>query len=483
MEDADDSDLDDVLKDMPREKPREGLTSTEKKAKRQKVTNAEELDTADDAAIAQLRADQRKKKREEKRAKKLREKEKKEAKQARKRGDAPPKKVIHPSDHVKHEPKAEDEQEDEGEDQNQQDRGKQDEHQQDEENDPPMANGSKDIDIDLDPSTFANLETASTSASDAASMSPVFDTSAQHSSASSSSSVVPSSNTNPSKPVSTTTSTPGISLDTTASTKTATSPKLPKIDPAILQARLATRIAALRAARNADTIDGRPARNRQELIEARRRKADARKANQQSARAQARVVADAESEAARLRGGSGSPLWSPGGLVSPPAANHFEFGRVAFADGASMHAAGEVVEAKTRRGPSDAKTALEAVQRKAERVNGMDAIKRADVQEKERWLGARKRVQGERMRDDASLLKKTLKRKTKGKEKSAAAWGERLDGVKRGVAARQQKREDNLAARKAEKGTKGKKSKSGPSKKKSRPGFEGSFKASKGPRA
>ena len=271
--------------------------------------------------------------------------------------------------------------------------------------------------------------------------------------------------------------------------------KLPQIDPALLQERLQARITALRAARKADGLDGRPARNRQELIEARRRKQEARKGVKKELRAKTRLAADAEAEAARLRGGSGSPLWSPA-LPSPRAeeANHFSFGKIAFDDGAHVRVAADdtsggldLVDAKARKGPRDVKAALEVALKKQNRLSGLDGEKRAELEEKDRWLGAKRRVAGERVRDDANLLKKTLKRTEKLKGKSEKEWGERIAGVKKGQEQRQRKREDNLKKRKDEKGVKGKaKGKGGaksggkkPSQKK-RPGFEGSFKAGGG---
>ena len=97
-------------------------------------------------------------------------------------------------------------------------------------------------------------------------------------------------------------------------------------------------------------------------------------------------------------------------------------------------------------------------------------------------MNARKKAQGERIRDDTSLLKKTLKRKEKSKKKSEKEWGERIEGVQNGQALRQKKREANIQKRKEEKGVKGKNKKGGKGgtrkgKPKARPGFEGSFRA------
>ena len=134
-----------------------------------------------------------------------------------------------------------------------------------------------------------------------------------------------------------------------------------------------------------------------------------------------------------------------------------------------------LVDAKKRKGPQDPRTALQAAQKKNSRIGGLDDGKRADIEEKDLWLSAKKKAHGERPRDDMSLLKKTLKRKQKQKEKSEKEWTERITGVQKGKEMRQKKREENLKKRKEEKGGKGKKK---ATKKKGRPGFEGSFRPS-----
>ena len=269
---------------------------------------------------------------------------------------------------------------------------------------------------------------------------------------------------------------------------------IPQTDPEELKARLQQRIEALRAARKADAADGTPARNRQELMEARRRKEEQRKAHKIELRIKAREEELRQRDLALARG---SPLLSPA-VVSPapgtnanpsPLGNHaesstnFSFGRIAFENGqtmtATLHA---VIDPHKRKGPQDPLTALKAVTNRTERISALDPSKRADIEEKDSWLNARKRAHGERIRDDSSLLKKTLKRKEKAKKKSEKEWGERIEGIEKGKAMKQKKREENLQKRKDEKGVKGKKAKSklkGPKKgkPKARPGFEGSFRA------
>ncbi|KAH0014091.1 SURF6-domain-containing protein, partial [Aureobasidium melanogenum] len=293
----------------------------------------------------------------------------------------------------------------------------------------------------------------------------VFDNSTNQSATSSSSSIVPASN-----------STEGDASATKP--KKALALKLPEVNAEELQARLKARIEALRAQRKADGPSGGP-RNRQELLESRRKKEEARKQHKKELRLKAKEEEERLNDE-RLRG-SGSPLATPD-IFSPRPIdeNNFSFGRVAFDDEETDPTLGSISAHKKKKGPSDIKTALAAAERKAQRLAGMDEDKRKEIEEKDMWLNAKKRAHGERVKDDQSLLKKTLKRKTDQKTKSATQWNERIDNVRKGKEMKDKKRTENLAKRAAEKGAKkgGKKGGSGGAKKKARPGFEGKgFKA------
>ena len=233
--------------------------------------------------------------------------------------------------------------------------------------------------------------------------------------------------------------------------------------------RLSARIEALRAARKADGPDGIPARSRQELLDARRQKEEARRMDKKEQR---RRMKEEETQVRAETLAKGSPLLSPSSPASATSPN-LAFGRVDFGDGQRVSSGMSKISQAHRsgKGPSDPTTALIAAQKKQSRLAGLDPEKREDISEKDRWLNARKRAQGERIRDDTSLLKKTLKRKQSQKKKSEKDWRERLESVKRRAEKKQKKREGNLAKRKEEKGGKGEKGK------KARPGFEGSFRA------
>lgn len=250
--------------------------------------------------------------------------------------------------------------------------------------------------------------------------------------------------------------------------------KLPA-DTTALRARLAAKIEALRAARKADGPDGKPIRTRQELIESRRAKQEQRKERKMELRKQARLDEAKKREEALASNSPG--VMSPAVELDEGAAS-FSFGRVAFGDGSQMsHDLSYMLSQGKKKGPSDAKTALLKVQNQKKRLQELDPEKRADITDKEAWLTARRRVEGEKIRDDEATLKRTVKRKETAKKKSESAWKERAKGVGQAQKERQKKREENLRKRREEKhqGKSGKK-KGGVKKKKSgRPGFEGSF--------
>ncbi|KAH7382796.1 surfeit locus protein 6-domain-containing protein [Cadophora sp. MPI-SDFR-AT-0126] len=276
---------------------------------------------------------------------------------------------------------------------------------------------------------------------------------------------------------------PSANTSTSSVIPPATAPKHIKLptDPELLRSRLAARIEALRAARKADGPDGRPARNRQELLEARRKKEEQRKAHKKELRLKAKIEEDAKREAAlaSARDSPASSMMSP--IIHSPEHN-FSFGRVAFADGQELSEdLSALKNIPKKRGPQDAASALKATEKNRLRLAGLDDTKRADIEEKDLWLNAKKRAHGEKVRDDTSLLKKTLKRKEKSKKKSEKEWSERKEGVAKSQAMRQKKREENLQKRRdgkgvKSKGSKGKSVKGKKPKVKSRPGFEGSFK-------
>lgn len=246
-------------------------------------------------------------------------------------------------------------------------------------------------------------------------------------------------------------------------------------DTSVIRARLAAKIQALRAARKADGPDGKPIRTRQELIESRRVKQAERKAHKQELRAKAKLEEARKREEALA---SNSPSVMSPAVELDEATGNFAFGRVAFTDGSQLSRdLSYVLSSGKRKGPSDPKTALLKVQNEKKRISELDEEKQKEIAEKEAWLTARRRAEGERIRDDEALLKKAVKRKEVAKKKSEKAWKERSAGVQLAQHQKQKKREDNIRKRREDKvlGKAGKKKKGVKTKKKARPGFEGSM--------
>ncbi|CAK97483.1 SURF6-domain-containing protein [Aspergillus niger ATCC 13496] len=434
------------------EKPKEGLKRGDVNSKKQK--QAEDSANAErSSAKSAEEAEARKKLKEEKKAqKKAAQKEKKKAKEAARKV-----KVAEQSEET--ETPAVQKSESTPANKTKEQKQKQEDSDSD---DNESVDGVPAEELSLD---FSAEQEEQPSSSASTPNSPGFDASNPQSGSSSISSIVP---------------------PTEASKSSTSEPKPLKPTPDELKQRLQKRLDELRAARHADGLNGKPARNRQELIEARRQKAEQRKAHKKELRQKAREEEQRLKDEAMARrfspGGSGSLLASPRSPAdSVGSNNNFAFGRVVFADGqlADPSLSG-VREQPKSHGPKDPAAALKAVEAKKAKLAAMDEEKRADIEEKDLWLNAKKRAHGERVRDDTSLLKKALKRKESAKKKSEREWKERLEAVKKGKDMRQQKREENLRKRREDKGNKGGGKKQAGGKKKSRPGFEGSFKAKSG---
>lgn len=441
-EDADSSDDG----ELGSEQPREGLKRGDAVAKKQKQNEASE--SPEEAGKKAEEAEARRKVKEEKKAQKKQiQKEKKRAKEAAKKSQGEDKRAEEPKNDAANSKTASSKPAEK-----------------------PQSSKAEDSDVDGEEDAAAeklslefNEEENSTSS---APNSPAFDTSNPQSGSSSISSIVPPSNAaNPSS-----------------------EPKPLKPTPEELRQRLQKRLDELRAARQADGLNGKPARNRQELIEARRQKAEQRKAHKKLLRQKAKEEEQkAKDEAMNRRfspGGSGSLLASPRSPADSVGSGNYAFGRVVFSDGQIADPSlSELREKPKAHGPRDPASALKAAEAKKARLAALDEEKRADIEEKDMWLNAKKRAHGERVRDDTSLLKKALKRKESAKKRSEREWKERLETVKRGKDMKQQKREENLRKRREEKGKSGggkKGAGGGKGGSKPRPGFEGSFKAKVG---
>ena len=89
----------------------------------------------------------------------------------------------------------------------------------------------------------------------------------------------------------------------------------------------------------------------------------------------------------------------------------------------------------------------EAKQRKLQEMAAEDVEKGEAASEKERWSKAVRMARGEKVRDDPSLLKKTVKRLEKKKQSHAKKWEERARAEQEKQDTRQKKRQQNIRER------------------------------------
>ncbi|WFD41843.1 hypothetical protein MPSI1_000479 [Malassezia psittaci] len=259
-----------------------------------------------------------------------------------------------------------------------------------------------------------------------------------------------------------------------------------------LRERLHNKIEMLHRKRNAagmdsqDTIPG----SKQELMEERRRQRgemrDRRRRERKEARRQAKEQ-NTNRDPARSKSTSVGLSRQPGLLVNQetkpqsesssqseqPARmsfSHVEFGldthrKNKYALPNDPKAALAILEARKRKEEKN-------VQKRIERGQDAEQVREA-AEQAERWGKAIAAAEGVRIRDNEHILKQTLKRREKTKQKSTKAWNDRRRAEEEAQAAKQKKRMENLAARKESKRSPGKSTKPSAKQSKARPGFEG----------
>lgn len=89
----------------------------------------------------------------------------------------------------------------------------------------------------------------------------------------------------------------------------------------------------------------------------------------------------------------------------------------------------------------------EAKQKQLEDLTKQDEEKGTVAQEKEKWTKAVRMAQGEKLKDDPSLLRKTMKRQEKKKQTQKKKWGERMKRENLRKNAEQKRRQQNIHER------------------------------------
>ncbi|KAI8873292.1 SURF6-domain-containing protein [Ramicandelaber brevisporus] len=233
-----------------------------------------------------------------------------------------------------------------------------------------------------------------------------------------------------------------------------------------LKARLHKRLAELREQRKAPSND--TARGRQAMLEIRNKRKETR--------AKKKALKKQEQQQLQAKGGRD-------GLVVQQDKGSGAGGDVKFSKFRGLEITGEKVDplnkpkTKKVKGPMTTKQALQKIGAQKEKLAKMresNPEKAKKIEENATWRRMEQLAEGKKLKDDATLLKKTLKRETQRKKKSETAWTERKDTVKAGIEARQKKRQENIQQRIDAKLAKNKsKGKGGKGKSKAKPAAKG----------
>lgn len=180
----------------------------------------------------------------------------------------------------------------------------------------------------------------------------------------------------------------------------------------------------------------------------------------------------------------------PAAPVAPAEPGSIAFSSLDFTPSSAIHAhdAGKLSKKQKAALASSSRTgitssnptiALAALQNRSNFLEKLTPAARERAEEKDRWERMALKASGTKVYDEEARLKKMVKRKEKGKEKSRKDWADRTESIKTGQEEKAKKRQENinerLKQRKDKKmGVKPAKSVGkGNPKKKGRPGFEG----------
>lgn len=110
---------------------------------------------------------------------------------------------------------------------------------------------------------------------------------------------------------------------------------------------------------------------------------------------------------------------------------------------------------KNKKTEKDPKKILKNLERENEKMNKLEAEgnkdKAIELKEKQAWKNALSKAQGEKVKDDPILLKKSVKKLEQMKKSSQKKWEKRIENVNKQKEERQKKRTENIQKRKKEK--------------------------------
>lgn len=112
-------------------------------------------------------------------------------------------------------------------------------------------------------------------------------------------------------------------------------------------------------------------------------------------------------------------------------------------------------KSKNKKKEKDPKIILQNLQKQKEKLEQLEAVgdkdKAAKIKEKSAWKNAIAKAQGEKVKDDPELLKKSVKKLDQKKKQSKKKWDQRLETVQKQKDERQKKRTENIEKRKKDK--------------------------------
>ena len=252
-----------------------------------------------------------------------------------------------------------------------------------------------------------------------------------------------------------------------------------------LREKLSAKISMLKDKRKAPgSKSGGAVKSREQMLAERKRKEELKKERKKRTREEMEEESGSESDDEEITEVKTD--------TSKPDDESVVYGNIVFQDGSrvtsDLSRMRNTAEKKKQKGPAqnDLKAHLQKIEAKKRKLEGLSEEDRAKQSEKDKWNRMMAAAEGIKVKDDEKLLKKALKRKERQKLRSEIEWKERKQVVKDTVAARAKRREENLKARKENKGKKSKhqtrlKKFTGTINKsaKKRAGFEGSAKSKK----
>ncbi|CAH0559436.1 unnamed protein product [Brassicogethes aeneus] len=117
----------------------------------------------------------------------------------------------------------------------------------------------------------------------------------------------------------------------------------------------------------------------------------------------------------------------------------------------------DIGKKKVKKVEKDPKKLLENLKKEKEKISQLklsgDVEKAIEIKEKTSWKNALAKAEGIKVKDDPTLLKKTLKKQEQKQRSSKKKWENRIAGVEKAKQEKQKKRTENIQKKKKDKKT------------------------------